>query len=92
MPAEPALRLATGAVTAKDLVRVGWYSKNSKHRTHRVGEKPGNPWGLYDMHGNAWEWTLTEWDAEAYKKRGDGFEIDPPQVIRPQPPPAAGCA
>jgi len=39
-----------------DLARVGWYFGNSANRTHRVGEKAVNPWGLYDVHGNASEW------------------------------------
>jgi formylglycine-generating enzyme required for sulfatase activity len=63
----------------KDLEWVGWYAANSHRRTHAVGEKPANPWGLYDVHGNAREWTLSRWSAN-FGGREIGVTVNPSTI------------
>ena len=53
-------------------------SDKPKGCTHKVGTKKPNPFGLYDMYGNVWEWTLDQYDPKAYEKSREEPAEPPP--------------
>lgn len=63
---EHACRAGTGGPHYAPLDDIAWYRDNSGERMHDVGGKRPNPWGLYDMLGNTWDWCWDIYDAEVY--------------------------
>ena len=69
----------------EDLKLAGWFGPTSGGHTRRVGELKANPFGLFDSHGNVWEWVQDSWEMNHYAQFQGKPAIDPSGPSLPGP-------
>ncbi len=88
LPTEAEWEYACRAGTTGDFAGLlnlgGWYYDNADKGSHAVGQKEPNAFGLYDMHGNVWEW-CQDWYHQTYDgapKDGSAWVMGGEQKVR----------
>jgi formylglycine-generating enzyme required for sulfatase activity len=78
---EYAARAGSAGARYGDPDKIAWHWGNSGGRTHEVGQKLPNAFGLFDMLGNVWQWTA-DWYTQGQERavRGGSWQNDPSLV------------
>jgi formylglycine-generating enzyme required for sulfatase activity len=60
---------------------LGWYKENAQEKTHEVATKAPNAWGLFDLHGNVWEWCYDFYRPYTGEEATDPVALDPDPAV-----------
>jgi formylglycine-generating enzyme required for sulfatase activity len=77
---EYAARAGTTGAATETASLTAWYDGNSGARTHPVGQKEANHFGLYDMYGNVWEWCQSKYKPYPYSATDGREDLQPVDV------------